>query len=108
MSICRSLILVSLWCACSPQLSLAGADLGQRALVRRDAYGVPHILAEDEGAAAFALGYVAGEDYLPVLARLFLRARGEEASVFGEGAAERDFRIHALGIHRVARERFPS
>src|SRR5262249_18610666 len=58
--------------------------LASRAVIRRDKYGVPHILAETEEAAAFAHGYVTAEDHGAELARLFLRARGALASVFGE------------------------
>src|SRR5713101_6704437 len=36
--------------------------IGSRALIRRDRFGVPHILGESEEAAAFAHGYVTAED----------------------------------------------
>lgn len=81
-------------------------DLANRALIRRDMFGVPHILADTEEAAAFAHGYVTAEDHGPALARLFLRARGAEAAVFGEAFAQSDALNHVLGIHATAAARF--
>jgi|HubBroStandDraft_1064217.scaffolds.fasta_scaffold01390_6 acyl-homoserine-lactone acylase len=85
----------------------AGVD-GSRAVIRRDTYGVPHIWAPTEEEAAFAQGYAAAEDYFPLLARLFLRAKGLQASVFGEGALGDDIYMHQLGIHEVAESAFPT
>ncbi len=76
------------------------------AVIRRDTYGVPHILAETEAAAAFAHGYATAEDHFPLLARAFLRARGEQASVFGESFEREDLLIRQLGIWDIAKERF--
>lgn len=81
-------------------------DLARRATIRRDTYGVPHILAETEEAAAFAHGYATAEDHLQVMARLFLRARGAQASVFGDQFVEDDLRVRQLGIWETADRRF--
>jgi acyl-homoserine-lactone acylase len=82
------------------------ADLASHALIRRDTFGVPHIVADSEAAAAFAQGYATAEDHGPALARLFLRARGAEASVFGDAFVESDVLNHELGIYDIAAERF--
>jgi acyl-homoserine-lactone acylase len=81
-------------------------DLADLALIRRDTYGVPHILASTEEAAAFAQGYATAEDHFRDLARLFLRARGEQAAVFGPQYREQDILIHKLGVWETAKERF--
>src|SRR5262245_22312312 len=81
-------------------------DLARKATIRRDTYGVPHILAETEEAAAFAHGYAAAEDHLGILARMYLRARGQQAAYMGEHALLGDVNILELGIYRVAKERF--
>src|SRR3954462_1782367 len=60
------------------------SDFTGQSLIRRDTYGVPHILARNEPAAAFAQGYATAEDHFEKLARLFLRAQGRQAAVFGE------------------------
>lgn len=74
--------------------------------IRRDAYGVPHILAASEPAAAFAHGYATAEDHMALLARGILRARGEQASVFGERFLEEDLLVRELGIWDIARDRW--
>jgi acyl-homoserine-lactone acylase len=96
-------------------LAISGTLLGARSeigrdaptdspVIRRDAYGVPHILAKTETAAAFAHGYAVAEDHLPALARLFLRAQGRQAEVFGEAFVREDLLVHRLGIHTVAEQ----
>jgi acyl-homoserine-lactone acylase len=101
------LLAASLWAllAISPAPAYSN-DLGSKATIRRDTYGVPHILAETEESAAFAHGYATAEDHLEELARLFLRARGEQASVLGKDFLTSDRRIHQLGIWETARDRF--
>jgi acyl-homoserine-lactone acylase len=84
----------------------AGLHPAPHGTIRRDTFGVPHILAETEQGAAFAHGYATAEDHLPDLARLFLRARGEQASVFGESSLRDDLLIQQLGIWDIAKERF--
>jgi acyl-homoserine-lactone acylase len=81
-------------------------DRDRKATIRRDTYGVPHILASTEQDAALAQGYAAAEDYLALMARLFLRARGELASVFGEKLVQEDLLVKTLGIWDEAEKRF--
>lgn len=78
--------------------------LSAQALIRRDNYGVPHIKAETEEAAFFAYGYCAAEDHLLQMARLYVRARGEEAEYFGEQFADSDFMNKLFHIYEVAQE----
>ena len=106
--ILQSIITIGLLFVCASLTSLPcrANDLARSALIRRDTYGVPHILAETEEAAAFAQGYATAEDYFLDLARLFLRARGEQASVFGPDFSNEDVLIHKLGIWDTAQERF--
>jgi acyl-homoserine-lactone acylase len=84
----------------------ATRDLADHAVIRRDGYGVPHILGETEEAAAFAHGYATAEDHGALLARGFLRARGALASVFGADFVDEDVRTRTLRIHDTAAERF--
>lgn len=81
-------------------------DWAEQAVIRRDRYGVPHILGATEEAVAFAHGYVTAEDHGAVLARGFLRARGALASVFGPALVDEDVRTRTLRIHAAAAERF--
>ena len=62
-------------------------------MIRRDDFGVPHILAQTEEAAAFAFGYAQAEDHAVEIARRYVAARGEAALHFGQGGVENDFNI---------------
>ena len=84
--------------------------LSQRAEIIRTPRGIPHIRAQDTGAAGFALGWVQMEDYGPRVVELLLSARGETARHFGPGAGEgrvtSDARAHRTLTR--AREAFPT
>ena len=71
-------------------LAARNRPLEQRVVIRRDTFGVPHVLAETDEAAAFGLGYAQAEDHGEALGRLSLQARGEAAKHFGEAELEHD------------------
>ncbi len=82
--------------ACSPRAAVVTTDpraFSQLATIRRDTFGVPHILADSEEAAAFALGYAQAEDHAVEIARRYVRGRGEAARYFGEDALEADLEM---------------
>lgn len=72
-----------------PELPAADV-LAQQAIIRRDTYGIPHILAETEEAAAFAFGYAQAEDHAAEIGRRYISARGDEARHFGERGLAND------------------
>jgi acyl-homoserine-lactone acylase len=55
------------------------------ATIRRTAYGVPHIEAEDIGSIAYGMGYVSGEDTICELMDRVMTANAERASYLGPG-----------------------
>jgi acyl-homoserine-lactone acylase len=59
--------------------------------VRRTAFGVPHIMARNLGAAAYAMAWVQLEDYGSQVAIGLVRARGEMGRLFGRDSMESDF-----------------
>lgn len=79
-------------------------DLAQQVTIRRTAYGVPHILAENERAAGFGMGFVQAEDHALNIMRSVLSARGEQAKWFGtkkdieEDLRSRQFRVYARAV----------
>jgi acyl-homoserine-lactone acylase len=106
-------LIVALAILCSSALHIPAAaivadsnrkDLASQVTIRRDTFGVPHLLAPTEEAAAFGQGYVAAEDHILELARLFLKARSEEAVYFGEKFAETDFAVKELRMREGAEE----
>jgi len=82
---------------------LGARAIGDRAEIRRDTFGIPHILAEDEEAAGFAFGYAMAEDHAAEIGRRYLQARGEAARHFGAAYAEADFAMHRLDNRGSAR-----
>ncbi len=65
-------------------------SLAEQVMIRRDSFGIPHILAETEEAAAYGFGYAQAEDHCVQIAQGFVGARGESAKYFGQ-SAEGDF-----------------
>lgn len=91
-----------------PQLFIADAakkPLSDQVVIRRDTYGVPHILAETEEAAAYAMGYAQAEDHAVEIARRFIGARGEEAKYTGAGV-ENDFAAKRYGLYELSKQNF--
>jgi acyl-homoserine-lactone acylase len=93
----RSVLLISLLV-----LDAAVAFGVEPATIRRDRFGIPHILADSEPAAAFAHGYAAAEDHADLMARLYLRAEGRQAEFFGEKLIDEDLLIRHLEVRRGA------
>ncbi len=108
----RALLLGTLLIAGGGALAVAdrsvepGDELASEVTIRRDTFGVPHVLASTEEAAAYGLGYVSGEDHVLVLGRLFQKARGEEAAHFGPKYAKSDFAIKQLHMYEGAKTGF--
>ncbi len=74
-----------------PSIELPSADrLSQDVTIRRDTFGIPHILARSEEAAAFAFGYAQAEDHAVEIARRLVSARGEEAKHDGTSGLAND------------------
>src|SRR5262245_54083165 len=67
-----------------PAPQLTPDSLAREAIIRRDRFGVPHIRATSEAAAAYAFGYAQAEDHGELIVRRLIAARGEEARYFGE------------------------
>ena len=72
-------------------VTLPSSDvLSQQVTIRRDTYGIPHILADTEEAAAFGFGYAQAEDHALEIGRRYLESRGEESQVFGDSGLAND------------------
>ena len=94
-AVASALALATFALACGPR-RVYSPDAGQLAvqsMIRRDDFGVPHILAQTEEAAAFAFGYAQAEDHALEIGRRYIRARGEEALHFGQRGVENDFNM---------------
>jgi len=60
-------------------------------VIRRTSYGVPHILAENLGAAGYGLAWVMMEDYREDVPRQILRANGRWGTAVGREGIQGDF-----------------
>lgn len=81
----------------------AGAE---QVTIYRDEWGVPHIYAQTEEAAAYGLGWVQAEDRLEQLLRNYRLAAGTMAEVFGEGWIAHDWQQRFAGHEEVSRRRY--
>ncbi|MDB4913868.1 MAG: hypothetical protein JWM95_1512, partial [Gemmatimonadetes bacterium] len=66
-------------------------DYSAHVEIRRTTNGVPHIKADNLGAAEYALAFVQSEDYGARVPLDLLRSRGEMGRWFGRDSMERDF-----------------
>jgi acyl-homoserine-lactone acylase len=98
-------IALALAAACAKQSPPLTPDtFPDHAVIRRDRFGVPHILADSPEAAAFAFGYAQAEDHFLFIARQMIAARGEEARNFGSSGRENDFAMARLDNLNVSRK----
>ena len=79
--------------------------LASKVLIRRDTFGIPHILAKTEEAAAFGFGYAQAEDHCLTIVRRLVVARGEMAKHTGQGV-ESDFLVGRFDSLAVSRQNF--
>jgi len=70
--------------------------------VLRDAHGIPHIFAQSEADAHFALGFVHAQDRLWQMEMNRRIGAGRLAEVLGPAALDTDRFLRTLGIRRVA------
>ena len=73
----------------------------------RDRHGVPHVLAENEEDALFALGYVHAQDRLWQMEMHRRIGAGRLAEVLGPAAVDTDRLLRGLGLYRRAEATLP-
>ncbi|CAA9363165.1 MAG: hypothetical protein AVDCRST_MAG68-4628 [uncultured Gemmatimonadetes bacterium] len=101
---------IPVWMAVPAALAMwapaaAQAGLADQVEIRRTAYGVPHIRADNFRAAGFGLGFVQLEDHGQRIVHGLVRARGELALHFGADSLDSDFAYRP--VHRLAAASFP-
>jgi len=67
--------------------ALHGCPYG--AIIRRTAFGIPHITASDFGGLGFGQGYAIAEDHLCTIVDQAIKLRSRRAFFFGRGANDR-------------------
>src|SRR6186713_922379 len=84
------------------ELKLTG--LKEKVEVKYDDAGIPHIYAENEADAYFALGYVHAQDRLFQMEMLRRAAGGRLSEVLGPDLLKIDKLFRTLGINQFAKE----
>ena len=97
-------------------LALAGALVASGAAqaagydvrIRRDTWGVPHILGKTDADAAYGLGFANAEDDFATMQESLLTARGKLAAFKGAAGAPSDMLVHLLGVPELVATRYES
>lgn len=106
------LLLILLYGGCAPLSSIIprGASdseaLAGAVSIARDEWGVPHIVAASDAAAAFGLGYAQAEDDFRQLEEDYLHALGRASHWYGEQYLASDLLQAALEVERLSREEY--
>lgn len=90
-----------------PSTTVAVADDGYSATIRRTSDGVPHIVANDLKGVFFGQGYASAQDHGCSLADQMLKITGTRAAELGAGDNDAninsDFAWLSIGIDKIAR-----
>jgi penicillin amidase len=79
---------------------------GERVVIIRDEFGVPHIFASTAAGAAYGSGYAQAEDRLEEMMRNYRKAEGTMSEVFGESWFRHDYRQRMWRHRQVAEEHY--
>jgi penicillin amidase/acyl-homoserine-lactone acylase len=74
--------------------------------IRRDEWGVPHILGRTDADAAYGLGYAQSEDDFATLQEAVFTARGRLAELQGPSGAESDYLVALEDVWGTVRRRY--
>lgn len=72
--------------------------------IARDSHGIPHIRAESQRDAYFALGFVHAQDRIWQMEIMRRRVSGRLAEMAGERLVPQDRAMRTLGLYRLARK----
>ncbi len=92
--------------ALGPAAAPASAQGGWDVRIRRDSWGVPHIVGRTDADAAYGLGYAQSEDDWATLQDSLFASRGKLSLLNGASGVPSDTLHHLLDIERLVRERY--
>jgi len=78
------------------------------ATIYRDPWGVPHIYADTEEAAAYAQGFAQAEDRLGDILMLYTVVQGKAARAFGPEWVQKDYEAILARHLQLAKDQYPS
>jgi len=72
--------------------------------IRTTSYGIPHIVAQDEGSLGYGLGHIWARNHICVIADQIVKVRSERAKYFGEAHVDSDFGWLHLRVREQAEQ----
>ncbi len=85
----RAILAVAAGClalaSCSEAIGAGGAPAGFSVEIRRTAFGVPHIIAEDMGGIGYGYGYASAQDNICEIMDRYMTVRASRARHLGPG-----------------------
>lgn len=76
--------------------------------IKRDTYGVPHVIGPRDADVAFGLGFAQSEDDFATLQQVALATRGQLAATEGRKAAVADYLVHLLRVWETVNAKYES
>lgn len=77
-------------------------------VIRRDEWGVPHVLGKTDADAAFGVGFAHAEDDYATIEEVAIATRGQLASIKGQQAAVNDYLVHLMRVWETVEARYDS
>jgi penicillin amidase/acyl-homoserine-lactone acylase len=74
--------------------------------IKRDTFGVPHVIGRRDADVAFGLGFAHSEDDFQTLQQVALATRGQLAAVEGRKAAVADYLVHLLRVWETVNAKY--
>ncbi|MEO8115089.1 MAG: acylase [Phenylobacterium sp.] len=90
----------------APKKAPAGAHRAHDVRIRRDEWGVPHILAATDADAAYGLAYAQSEDDFATLQTAVFTNRGRLAEVTGPSGVESDYLVRLQDVWGTVERRY--
>jgi acyl-homoserine-lactone acylase len=76
--------------------------------IKRDTFGVPHVIGPTDADVAFGLAYAQSEDDFATLQQVALATRGQLAATEGPKAAVSDYIVHLLRVWATVNAKYES
>ena len=76
--------------------------------IKRDTFGVPHVIGPRDADVGFGLGFAQSEDDFVTLQQVALAARGQLAATEGRKAAVADYLVHFLRVWETVNAKYES
>ncbi|HLJ28643.1 MAG TPA: acylase [Candidatus Angelobacter sp.] len=76
--------------------------------IKRDTFGVPHVIGPKDADVAFGLGFAHSEDDFTTIQQVALATRGQLAATEGRKAAVADYLVHLLRVWETVNAKYES